>query len=52
MNGDLWADSSSTHYWIHGHVNLGAQIVGIRFTTTGSNSFDAGEFKIFQYNTP
>ena len=52
MNGDLWADGASTHYWIHGHVNLGAQIVGIRFTRTGSNSFDAGEFKIFQYNTP
>jgi len=52
MNGDLWADNASTHYWIHGHVNAGAQIVGIRFTKTGSNSFDAGEFKIFQYNTP
>ena len=52
MNADLWADGASTHYWIHGHVNLGAQIVGIRFTRTGSNSFDNGEFKIFQYNTP
>ena len=52
MDADLWADAYSTHYWIHGHVNLGAQIVGIRFTRTGSNSFDNGEFKIFQYNTP
>ena len=52
MNADLWADGASTHYWIHGHVNLGAQIAGIRVDTTGSNSFDAREFKIFQYNTP
>ena len=52
MNGDLWWDGGETHYWMHGHVNLGAQITGVRFDSTGSGTFDAGELRINQYSTP
>ncbi len=52
MNGDLWWDGGSTHYWMHGHVNLGAQITGVRFDSTGSGTFDAGELRVNQYSTP
>ena len=51
MNADLWADSSPTHYWIHGHVNAGALVTGFRFDKRGGN-FDAGEFRLNQYSTP
>ena len=47
-NGDFWNDSGATHYWIHGHVNLTAQITGFTFGKQG-NSFDNGEFRINQY---
>ena len=50
-NGDFWNDSGSTHYWIHGHVNLTAQITGFTFGKQG-NSFDNGEFRINQYTNP
>ena len=52
LNGDLWWESGSTHYWMHGHVNLGAQITGVRFDSTGSGTFDAGELRVNQYSTP
>ena len=52
MNGDLWADDASTHYWLHGHVNLAAQITGVRFDSTGSGTFDEGELRVNQYSTP
>ena len=52
MNGDLWWDGGETHYWMHGHVNLGAQITGVRIDSTGSGTFDAGELRINQYSTP
>ena len=50
-NGDFWNDSCATHYWIHGHVNLTAQITGFTFGKQG-NSFDNGEFRINQYTNP
>ena len=50
-NGDFWNDSGATHYWIHGHVNLTAQITGFTFGKQG-NSFDNGEFRINQYSNP
>ena len=52
LNGDLWWDGGETHYWMQGHVNLGAQITGVRFDSTGSGTFDAGELKVNQYSTP
>jgi len=52
MNGDLWSDDASTHYWLHGHVNLAAQITGVRFDSTGSGTFDEGELRVNQYSTP
>ena len=50
-NGDFWNDSGATHYWIHGHVNVQAQITGFTFGHQG-NSFDNGEFRINQYSNP
>ena len=50
-NGDFWNDAGATHYWIHGHVNLTAQITGFTFGKAG-NSFDNGEFRINQYTNP
>ena len=44
-NADFWNDSGATHYWIHGHVNVQAQITGFTFGHQG-NSFDNGEFRI------
>ena len=52
LNGDLWWDGGETHYWMQGHVNLGAQITGVRFDSTGSGTFDAGELRVNQYSTP
>ena len=52
LNGDLWWEGGSTHYWMHGHVNLGAQITGVRIVSTGSGTFDAGEVRVNQYSTP
>ena len=49
-NGDFWNDSSATGYWISGHVDAGATVTGVTLRNA-SGSFDAGTYKIIQYNT-
>ena len=50
-NGDFWNDAASTGYWLSGHVNAGATVTGVRLTNA-AGSYDAGEYRIRQYNTP
>ena len=50
-NADFWNDNASTGYWISGHVNAGAALAGVRLSNA-AGSYDAGEYKIMQYNTP
>ena len=49
-NGDFWNDASSTGYWMSGHVDAGAALAGVQLRNN-SGSFDAGTYKIIQYNT-
>ena len=49
-NGDFWNDSSATGYWVSGHVDAGATVTGVTLRNA-SGSFDAGTYKIIQYNT-
>ena len=51
LDGDFWNDAAATGYWMSGHVNAGAQITGV-VLRNASGSFDAGEYRIRQYNTP
>ena len=50
LNGDFWNDSSATGYWISGHVDAGATVTGLVLRNNSGN-FDAGTYKIIQYNT-
>ena len=49
-NGDFWNDASATGYWVSGHVDAGATVTGVTLRNA-SGSFDAGTYKIIQYNT-
>ena len=49
-NGDFWNDNSATGYWVSGHVDAGATVTGVTLRNA-SGSFDAGTYKIIQYNT-
>ena len=49
-NGDFWNDASATGYWVSGHVDAGATVTGVQLRND-SGSFDAGTYKIIQYNT-
>ena len=50
-NADFWNDNAATGYWISGHVNAGAALAGVRLSNA-AGSYDSGEYKIMQYNTP
>ena len=50
LNGDFWNDNSATGYWMSGHVDAGAAVTGVQLRNA-SGSFDAGIYKITQYNT-
>ena len=50
-DGNFWNDASATGYWMSGHVNAGAALAGVRLSNA-AGSYDAGEYKIMQYNTP
>ena len=49
-NGDFWNDASATGYWMSGHVDAGATVTGL-VLRNDSSDFDAGTYKIIQYNT-